>query len=89
MDYINNLNLGSTAELAIISAVIYMMISAIKKTKIDNKWLPWISMIIGTIAGLLAVVTTGDVNYLQGSVLGLLVGGFTSGLFDGFKGGVK
>ena len=66
-----------------------MTISALKKTKIDSKFLPWLSMLVGVAAGLLAVAATNDVDYLQGAVLGLLVGGFTSGLFDGFKGGNK
>ncbi|WP_279403988.1 hypothetical protein [Secundilactobacillus kimchicus] len=41
--------------------------------------------------GLVATATTGDTNYLSSAVMGLLVGGFTAGLFDGFKGfgGIK
>jgi len=43
-------------------------------------------MFVGVIAGLVAVAATGDSNYVASGVMGLLVGGFTCGLFDGFKG---
>lgn len=89
MDLITKLNLGSTAEIAIIVIIVYGLTQAIKQTKIDNKWLPWIAMILGIFSGLISVVVTGDHNYSSASVLGFLIGGFTSGLFDGFSAFVK
>ena len=88
MDLITKLNLGSTAEIAII-IIVYGLTQAVKQTKIDNKWLPWIAMILGIFSGLISVVVTGDHNYSSASVLGFLIGGFTSGLFDGFSAFVK
>lgn len=88
MDLITKLNLGSTAEIAII-IIVYGLTQAVKQTKIDNKWLPWITMILGIFLGLISVVVTGDHNYSSASVLGFLIGGFTSGLFDGFSAFVK
>lgn len=86
MDYIQQLNLGTTAELMITIAVVFVLSQAIKKTKVPNKYIPWVSMGVGVIAGIIAVAVTANTNYLPGAVMGLLVGGFTSGLFDGFKG---
>lgn len=86
MDYIQQLNLGTTGELTITILVVFVLAQAVKKTKVDNKWLPWISMGIGMVAGVISVAVTKDTNWLSGGLMGLLVGGFTSGLFDGFKG---
>ena len=88
MDLITKLNLGSTAEIAII-IIVYGLTQAVKQTKIDNKWLLWITMILGIFLGLISVVVTGDHNYSSALVLGFLIGGFTSGLFDGFSAFVK
>lgn len=86
MDYIQELNLGTVSELMITIAVVFVLTQAVKSTKVKNKYMPWISMGLGIVSGLISVAVTKDVNYLSGAVMGLLVGGFTSGLFDGFKG---
>ncbi len=86
MDYITQLNLGTAAELAITAALVFCITQAVKTTRIENRYMPWIAMVVGVVAGLASVATTGDSNYVSGAVMGLLVGGFTSGLFDGFKG---
>lgn len=86
MDYIQQLNLGTATELALTTLVVFVFTQALKQTKVPNQWMPWLSMTIGVAVGLLSVLVTADHNYLSGAVMGLLVGGFTSGLFDGFKG---
>lgn len=86
MDYIQELNLGTVSELMITIAVVFVLTQAVKSTKVKNKYMPWLSMGLGIVSGLVSVAVTKDVNYLSGAVMGLLVGGFTSGLFDGFKG---
>ncbi|QHB52441.1 hypothetical protein GQR93_09660 [Lentilactobacillus hilgardii] len=86
MNFIQQLNLGTTAEMSLIFAVVFCITQALKTTVLNNKWLPWISMIVGVFAGLLAAIINADSHYLSSAVLGLLIGGFTSGLFDGFKG---
>lgn len=89
MDLIKNLKLGTAAEIAITVLIVYVLTQAIKQTKISNKWLPWIAMILGIFSGLVSVPITGDSNYLTSAVMGFLVGGFTAGLFDGFSGFIK
>lgn len=86
MDIITSLNLATAGELALISFFIGVIVQAIKKTgKIKNTYLPFISMGIGILAGLAAVVVTKDTNYLNGAVAGLIVGAATSGLTDGLS----
>lgn len=89
MDLITKLNLGSTAEIAIIIIIVYGLTQAVKQTQINNKWLPWISMVLGIAAGLVSVFITKDNNFSGAAFLGFLIGGFTSGLYDGFSGFVK
>lgn len=86
MDYIQQLNLGTATELALTTLVVFVLTQAVKQTKVPNQWMPWLSMAVGVVVGLLSVFVTADHNFLSGAVMGLLVGGFTSGLFDGFKG---
>lgn len=86
MDIITSLNLATAGELALISFFIGVIVQAIKKTgKVKNTYLPFISMVIGILAGLAAVVVTKDTNYLNGAVAGLIVGAATSGLTDGLS----
>lgn len=86
MDYITQLNLGTAAELAITAALVFCITQAVKTTRIENRYMPWIAMAVGVVAGVASVVVTSDTNWTSGAIMGLLVGGFTSGLFDGFKG---
>ncbi|MCO6542141.1 MAG: hypothetical protein J6573_07560 [Lactobacillus sp.] len=85
MDFINQLNLGSGLEIAIITAICYVVTQSIKQTNIGNHWLPWFSMGTGIIAGEVAGMSQGDSHYLSLGILGLLIGAATAGLFDGFK----
>lgn len=85
MDFIKTLNLGTAAELAISAAIILALVQAIKQTKVNNKWLPWIAMGLGVVAGLVSVAVTQDSNWAPAAVQGFLLGAATSGLFDGVK----
>ncbi|ERL63628.1 hypothetical protein [Schleiferilactobacillus shenzhenensis] len=85
MDLIKELNLGTAAELAVTAAIIIALVQAVKRTKIDNKWLPWIAMALGIVAGLISVAVTKDSNWGPAAVQGFLLGAATSGLFDGVK----
>ena len=86
MDIITSLNLATAGELALISFFIGVVVQAVKKTgKVKNTYLPFISMGIGILAGLAAVVVTKDTNYFNGAVAGLIVGAATSGLTDGLS----
>lgn len=89
MDLIKNVKLGTVSEIVITVLIVYALTQAIKQTKIDNRWMPWIAMTLGIFSGLASVPITGDSNYLTSAVMGFLVGGFTAGLFDGFSGFFK
>lgn len=85
MDFINQLNLGSGLEIAIIAAICFAVTQAAKQTNISNHFMPWISMLVGIIAGEVAGLSQGDNHYLSLAILGFLIGAATVGLFDGFK----
>lgn len=85
MDLIKELNLGTAAELAISAAIILVLVNALKRTKLDNKWLPWVAMSLGVVAGIVSVAVTKDSNWAPAAVQGFLLGADTSGLFDGVK----
>lgn len=72
MDLITKLNLDSTAEIAIIVIIVYGLTQAIKQTQINNKWLPWISMLLGIFSGLISVFITNDHNFSGACFLGFL-----------------
>ncbi|WP_082920235.1 holin [Loigolactobacillus backii] len=87
MNIITNLNLATAAELAVIAAVSGLATQALKKITNLPCWvLPWASIIIGALGGLVAVVVTHDTNYASAALAGALTGGATSGLFDGVSG---
>lgn len=86
MDLIKELNLGTAAELAISAAIIYVLVQGAKRTKLDNKWLPWVAMGLGIVSGIVSVAVTKDSNWGPAAVQGFLLGAATSGLFDGVKG---
>ncbi|WP_283680324.1 holin [Lentilactobacillus sp. Marseille-Q4993] len=86
MDFLQQLKLGTTADMGIILAVVFCLTQALKQTGINNKWMPWLAMLIGTGAGIIAALITKDTDLLSAGIFGMLLGGFTSGLFDGFKG---
>ncbi|UQS82617.1 hypothetical protein MOO45_02925 [Bombilactobacillus folatiphilus] len=85
MDWINSLNLGSSMEIVLIGALCLMLTQAIKQTKLNNHWLPWVAMALGVLIALLVGASQGDTHYWSLIILGLLIGGFSAGLFDGFK----
>lgn len=88
MNIIQGLDLMTTVELGITSVLVYIITAALKKSKLNNIWLPWVAMAAGAVVGLVAVATAHDTNWLGGAVAGVMVGGFTAGLFDGLKGTV-
>lgn len=85
MDLIKELNLGTAGEFALTVAIIYGAVALIKKSKIDNKWMPWIASVLGVVAGVVVVVVNKDTNWASGAVMGLLLGFAASGAYDGIK----
>lgn len=87
MEIIKSLNLIDNAGLTILIIVCSMGFTALAKvaTPLENKYLPFVSMIFGIIAGvLIALILHEDMG--RAAIAGLLVGGFTSGLYTGVKG---
>lgn len=89
MDIITNMGLSTAGELALISFLVGIIVQAVKKmTKVPSELLPVISMVLGIIVGVIAVVVSKDNNYLGGGITGLIVGAATSGLVDVGSGAV-
>ncbi|MFC6324053.1 phage holin family protein [Companilactobacillus baiquanensis] len=86
MDIIQNLNLINASELLLIAICCYVLTSGIKKTRIKNAYMPFISMAVGILIGVIVALAYHDVNIVKAGIAGFLVGGWTSGLFTGIKG---
>lgn len=86
MDIIQNLNLINASELLLIAICCYVLTSGIKKTRIKNAYMPFISMAVGILIGIIVALAYHDVNIVKAGIAGFLVGGWTSGLFTGIKG---
>lgn len=90
MDIIQNLNLATAGELLLSSFLIGLVTQGIKSTgKVSANFIPLVSMAVGVIVGLVAVLVTKDTNYVDGAVAGLIIGAGTSGLVDLSKGTVN
>lgn len=90
MDIIQNLNLATAGELLLSSFLIGLITQGIKSTgKVSANFIPLVSMAVGVIVGLVAVLITKDTNYVGGAVAGLIIGAGTSGLVDLSKGTVN
>ncbi|GEO48359.1 hypothetical protein LKI01_23580 [Companilactobacillus paralimentarius] len=87
MEIIKSLNLIDNAGLTVLILICSMGFTALTKvaTPLENKYLPFVSMIFGIIVGILvALIFHEDIG--RAAIAGLLVGGFTSGLYAGVKG---
>lgn len=85
MEIIQSLNLATAGEIVIAGLFVYAITQAIKQTKLPNIWMPWVSMLIGLIGGIVAVAVTGANNWGGAALVGAGLGAAVSGLFDGFK----
>ena len=86
MDILQNLQLMNVTELTIIILVCYLLTAAAKKSKLDNKYMPFISMGVGLLVGLAIAGVFHDGDLGKAGLTGFLAGGYTSGLFTGIKG---
>ena len=86
MDILQGLQLMNVTELTIIILVCYLLTAAAKKSKLDNKYMPFISMGVGLLVGLAIAGVFRDGNLGKAGLTGFLAGGYTAGLFTGIKG---
>lgn len=87
MEIIKNLNLIDVAQLTVIAILCYVITNSIKNTKVvDTKWMPFVSMVLGLVLAIVTALVFHDKEIGKSIIAGLLVGGWTSGMFDGIQG---
>lgn len=88
MNFIQSLHLIDTSELVLIAVCCYVITQAIKESMIQiaNEYLPFLSMIIGVLVGIVIALIFHDYDLGKYGLAGFLVGGWTSGIFTGIKG---
>ena len=87
MNWIQSLNLIDAAQLAIIGVLCSGITQAVKANNLlPAKYMPFVSMGLGVVISALVALIFKDSNIGQAILAGLLVGGFTAGLFNGVKG---
>jgi len=87
MQIIEGLNLIDVAQLTIIAVLCYILTNSVKNTKtIDIKWMPFVSMGLGLVLAIVTALVFHDKEIGKSIIAGLLIGGWTSGMFDGVQG---
>lgn len=86
MEWIQSLNLIDAVQLTIIAVLCSGITQVIKTNKIlPSKYMPFVSMGLGVVIAVGVALIYKDANIGQAVLAGLLVGGFTAGLFTGVK----
>ncbi|GEO78540.1 hypothetical protein FD29_GL002060 [Companilactobacillus mindensis DSM 14500] len=87
MQIIEGLNLIDVAQLTIIAVLCYVLTNSVKNTNtIDSKWMPFVSMGLGLVLAIVTALVFHDKEIGKAIIAGLLIGGWTSGMFDGVQG---
>lgn len=81
MELLKGLHLIDGVELVVIFLVCWEINKAIEKSKIKNQYMSFISMGVGVIIGLLVALVFQDAVLGKAALVGLLMGGYTTGLF--------
>ena len=68
----------------LMAPVILILVQLVKSTDIETKYLPHISILLGTIAGVVFGFAVGGGLFVYG-LAGFISGASASGLYDGFK----
>ncbi|MFB9770084.1 holin [Lactiplantibacillus modestisalitolerans] len=93
MELIQFIN-GTT--IAAIAVVTFVVVWAIKQTKVNNRYLPMLAIGIGAVIGVFIGVANGDIKWVAGLVDGVIAGAVSVGgnelaksLATMFNGGAK
>ena len=68
----------------VMAPVILILVQLVKSTDVDKKYLPHISILLGTIAGVVFGFASGGSLFVYG-LAGFISGAASSGLYDGIK----
>ena len=68
----------------ILTPIIVILVQLVKSVDINNRWLPFISIGLGTATGLVFGASVNADLFIYG-LAGFLSGAGASGLYDGFK----
>ena len=68
----------------VMAPVILILVQLVKSTDVDTKYLPHISILLGTIAGVVFGFASAGSLFIYG-LAGFISGASASGLYDGFK----
>ena len=68
----------------VMAPVILILVQLVKSTDVDTKYLPHISILLGTIAGVVFGFASAGSLFVYG-LAGFISGASASGLYDGFK----
>ena len=68
----------------VMAPVILILVQLVKSTDVDTKYLPHISILLGTIAGVIFGFASGGILFVYG-LAGFISGASASGIYDGIK----
>ncbi|AUS70763.1 holin [Lactiplantibacillus plantarum] len=76
MELIQFIN-GTT--IAAIAVVTYLVVWAIKQSKLSNQYLPIVAILIGAVIGIFIGIASGDIKWVAGLVDGVIAGAVSVG----------
>lgn len=76
MEFIQFIN-GTT--IAAIAVVTYLVVWAIKQSKLSNQHLPIVAILIGAVIGIFIGIANGDIKWVAGLIDGVIAGAVSVG----------
>lgn len=80
MDLITFFNSLTATVYGFITLFTWVSVQAIKQTKIDNRWLPLVSIVVGTLVGFVAASYIYSTDIWLGAAFGFISGFAATGL---------
>lgn len=65
--------------IAAIAVVTYLVVWAIKQSKLSNQYLPIVAILIGAVIGIFIGIANGDIKWVAGLVDGVIAGAVSVG----------